>query len=100
MNYELKVIETKSKTSKFHYQVINEAGKVISERRSNREYVAATVDGQFYFGRLDLIRKGDHGKAIRYAEGWRYNNKDKFVPNIAEPNVELLSKLNSIAYKK
>ncbi len=66
MNYELKVTETGRKGGKFHYQVIDETGKVISERKSNREYVACTINGAFYFGRLDLIGKGDHGKDVKY----------------------------------
>lgn len=66
MNYELKVTETKNKAGKFHYQVVDENGVLISERKSNREYVACTIDGQYYFGRIDLIGKGDHGKQVKW----------------------------------
>ena len=66
MNYTLKVTETARKAGKYHYQVIDENGTVISERRSNRKYVACTINGSFYFGRLDLIGKGDHGKMLKY----------------------------------
>lgn len=66
MNYELKITETGNKAGKFHYQVIDENGTVVSERKSNREYVAATINGQYYFGRLDLIGKGDHGRQIKW----------------------------------
>lgn len=66
MNYKLTVTETGNKAGKFHYQVIDETGAVISERKSNREYVACTIHGQYYFGRLDLIGKGDHGKQIKW----------------------------------
>lgn len=71
MKYTLKVTETANKAGKFHYQVMDETGKVISERKSNREYVACTINGGFYFGRLDLIGKGDHGKQVKrlIAEG-------------------------------
>jgi hypothetical protein len=65
MNYELKVTITNNKAGKFHYQVIDENGTIISERKSNREYVACTSKGTFYFGRLDLIGKGDHGRYMR-----------------------------------
>lgn len=65
MNYQLEVIETENKAGKFHYLVKDENGHIISERRSNREYVACTINGQFYFGRIDLIGKGDHGKQIK-----------------------------------
>ena len=60
MNYILKVTETNNKAGKFHYQVIDEAGNVLHERRSHREYVAATINGAFFFGRVDLVGKGDH----------------------------------------
>lgn len=66
MNYKLIVTETGNKAGKYHYQVVDETGKVISQRRSNREYVAATICGSYYFGRLDLIGKGDHGKNVKY----------------------------------
>lgn len=64
--YKLQVKETGNKAGKFHYQVIDEAGNVLSERRSNREYVACTANGSHYFGRLDLIGKGDHGSLIKF----------------------------------
>lgn len=66
MKYKLRVTETLSKSAKFHYEVIDENGNVVSKRVSNREYVACTINGQFYFGRLDLIGKGDHGKQIKW----------------------------------
>lgn len=65
MNYQLKVTETNNKSAKFHYQVLDENGTLISERKSNREYVACTTNGGYYFGRLDLIGKGDHGRALK-----------------------------------
>lgn len=63
--YTLKQTEGDSKSAKFIYQIIDESGKVIAERNSNREFVAATIDGFFFFGRLDLIGKGDHAKHIK-----------------------------------
>lgn len=66
MTYTLKVTETNNKAGKYHYQVINdETGAIVSERKSNREYVACTINGEFYFGRLDLIGKGDHGRRLK-----------------------------------
>lgn len=65
MSFKLTVKETGNKAAKYHYAVVDEAGKVISERKSNREYVACTIEGNFYFGRIDLIGKGDHGKMIK-----------------------------------
>jgi hypothetical protein len=66
MNYELKVTETNNKAAKFIYQVIDEAGNVITERKSNKEYVACTADGVYFFGRLDLIGKGNHGVEMKF----------------------------------
>lgn len=43
-----------------------ENGNVVSTRTSARNYVACTADGSFYFGRLDLIGKGDHGKRLSH----------------------------------
>ncbi len=65
MTYKLTVNETKNKAGKYHYQVVDENGNVISERRSNRIYVACTINGGFYFGRKDLVGKGDHGRQIK-----------------------------------
>lgn len=74
MTYTLTVTQTNNKAARFHYVVTDEAGSVISDRKSNREYVACTACGSFYFGRLDLIGKGDHGKAIKWAEGCGRND--------------------------
>lgn len=65
-SYKLEVRETGNKKQRFIYTVIDETtGNVISQRHSNRQYVAATIYGQYYFGRLDLIGKGDHGKQLK-----------------------------------
>lgn len=66
MNYTLKKTETGRKNGKFLYEVIDESGNVISSRTSNRDYVACTVNGGFYFGRLDLIGKGDHNRKLKH----------------------------------
>ena len=101
MKYILKVTETKNKSGRFHYQVIDESGKIISERRSNREYAACTADGQYYFGRLDLIGKGDHGRTIKFyqdkkAHGYPANTPE-YISRV-DPD-KALQRLNSIAYK-
>lgn len=62
--------ETGKEDPKFNYKVIDEAGKVISERNSSREYVACTAHGAFYFGRLDLIGKGDHANYLKKCQGF------------------------------
>jgi hypothetical protein len=62
MTHQLIVKETNNKNQKYHYQVVDESGNIISERRSNREYVACTIDGNYYYGRLDLVGKGEYRK--------------------------------------
>jgi len=115
MNYELKVTTTNNKAGKFHYQVIDDNGTIISERKSNREYVACTIKGAFYFGRLDLIGKGDHGRYMRDCmknigmsiEQFKktfpaeiypifHNQFDKFISD----SIERYDSYKSIAYKK
>ena len=65
MTYTLNVKETGNKSAKFHYTVTDENGVVISERNSNRVYEACTINGAYYFGRRDLVGKGDHGKTLK-----------------------------------
>lgn len=99
MKYTLNVKETGNKAAAFHYTVTDENGTVISERKSNRVYVACTADGSFYFGRVDLIGGGDHGKQIKYAQGWGWNDsRTKLLPNMRPVDTVRLEKLNSIAY--
>ena len=112
MNYELKVTETKNKAGKFHYQVIDENGNIISERKSNKEYVACTANGHCYFGRLDLIGKGDNGIVIkRYkatldlTEYPSTNIPNGLTPEQALENLknnalEIIKEYTTIAYKK
>jgi len=52
----------------FLYEVRDEKGVLISKRTSKRDYVACTADGVYYFGRRDLIGKGDHGRRLRQAQ--------------------------------
>lgn len=52
----------------YHYKIFNAAGEIVSERKSNRMYAAATVNGEFFFGRPDLVGRGSHGKQLKYIE--------------------------------
>jgi len=61
----LRVTETGKKSAKYLYEIIDAGGEVTSSKNSNREYIAATSNGRFYFGRLDLIGKGDHGRFLK-----------------------------------
>lgn len=54
--------------NKFLYEVQDENGNVVSMRQSERDYVACTIDGSYYFGRLDLIGKGEHGQRVSMAK--------------------------------
>ena len=58
-----KIVKGKS----FQYTVTDESGNIISTRTSKNQYVACTVNGEFYFGRLDLIGQGYHGKLLNRA---------------------------------
>lgn len=64
MKYTLKKTETARKTGKFFYEVIDENGNIISTRSSNREYVACTINGEFFFGRVDLVGKASHKHSL------------------------------------
>lgn len=87
----------KQKGDKFIYTVTDESGNVISTRTSKRDYVACTVSGEFYFGRLDLIGKGDHGKSVSTCRSFIENpggEREAFI----ECMKERLSDLYTIAY--
>lgn len=55
------------KGKNFQYTVTDESGNIISTRTSKHDYVACTANGEFYFGRLDLIGQGYHGKLVNRA---------------------------------
>ena len=71
---EYKLTKTQ-KGKKNLYVVTDETGKQISQRLSARDYVACTIDGRFFFGRLDLVGKGEHGKMLNYANDILTNPK-------------------------
>lgn len=59
---------TPTRGGKYKYTVKDQAGVIISSRLSGRDYVAATIDGEFYFGRIDLIGQGGHGSYLKYRQ--------------------------------
>ncbi len=61
----MKKTETGRKNGKYIYQVVDSNGNVKAERISNKDYVACTSGGTYFFGRVDLIGKGEHGYMIR-----------------------------------
>ena len=62
-----RLTKTELKNGKFLYEVKDENNNTISKRTSTRHYAACTIDGQFYFGRVDLIGKGMHGQLLNQA---------------------------------
>lgn len=83
------------KGKKFEYTVTNEKGKIISKRSSARDYVACTANGEFYFGRLDLIGKGDHGKTLKTFEHISKTHTDF---GVRAQYTQRAQELNTIAY--
>jgi hypothetical protein len=61
--------------------------------------VACTADGNFYFGRLDLIGKGDHGRALKQGTSESYVSymKDQ-LHYTTDQIMDGMRRLNSIAY--
>ena len=79
-----KYILTKTqKGKKYLYEVKDENGNIVSTRTSARDYVACTADGSFYFGRLDLIGKGDHGKRLSHAAAILANPEKEYKKMVA-----------------
>ena len=100
------------KGSNFVYTVTKN-GEIVSQRVSKRDYIACTIDGDFYFGRLDLIGKGDHGRLIKRYQDVKANpgseyeyylkmdgklSKEEYIESRLRYANERLEKLNAIAY--
>lgn len=62
--YKLVKSQASPKAKKLYQVICNETGEVVSSRQSDRDYVAASIFGDWYFGRVDLVGKGDHGKSM------------------------------------
>jgi hypothetical protein len=83
--FKLIKTETGRKAAKFNYKIVDENGAVLTERNSNRDYVAATINGYFYFGRPDLVGKGDHGRFLK-------------SDHLKNDNPDFFNKISKIAY--
>lgn len=57
---------------------IMDGDRILSERVTKKEYIAATADGSIYFGREDLIGKGKHGAAVKRAEAYANYSEEDF----------------------
>jgi hypothetical protein len=77
------ILRKKAKGKKYQYTVTDEKGNVVSTRTSARDYVACTADGSFYFGRLDLIGKGDHGKRLSHTAAILANPEAAYKKQVA-----------------
>ncbi len=75
-----KYILTKTqKGKKFLYEVKDKDGNVVSDRVSARDYVACSVSGEFYFGRIDLVGKGDYSKRLAAANKRANYSKELYM---------------------
>lgn len=84
--YTLRATDTQrvSKGNRFKYELVREDGTVASTRNSDRRYIARLVHDNVFFGRLSLIKDGDHAKLIKAA----ISNNDE----------RRLKELNEVAY--
>lgn len=101
--------KTQLKNGKFQYSVIDQNDNVVLTRTSARQYVACTIYGTF-FGRLDLIGKGEHGFKINLCHKnlsipqskyetfamAKYQTYNQWI----ESNTNLLVRCTTIAYLK
>ena len=65
MAYRLQVRENLLGGGKYIYEIVDSEGEVLKRRISNRVFVAATIDAEFFFRSLDLIGEGDHGRDVQ-----------------------------------
>lgn len=75
------------------YAVMNVEGEILSTRKSKRDYVACTINGGFYFGRINLVNKNGRARAKRLQNAYDL---------LADPRkrYESLLKLQKTAYVK
>lgn len=73
---ETLILTKAPKGKKFIYEIKNEAGEIKAQRISERDYVACTADGSMFFGRRDLIGKGEHGRQLTMYRRGSVNSKE------------------------
>lgn len=66
------------KGKRFLYEVKDADGNVVSKRTSTRDYIACTANGEYYFGRIDLIGKGEHGRMLNEAHRILFNPREYY----------------------
>jgi hypothetical protein len=107
-NYTL--TKTQLKNGKFEYCVIDQDNNVIAKRISFNHYVACTTNGKYFFGRLDLIGKGEQGQILNNCEKdlklteseFQNMGRSKYYTydEMIESCKKTIIKLNTIAYLK
>lgn len=66
-----------TKSAKYRYDIVDETGKVVSSRKTHREYVAALgPHGDNYFGRVDLVQS--------FLRTW-FKHKDEWTAYWSDP---------------
>lgn len=88
---------------KWYYQIIDTRdGQVVAKRTSKRHYVAATVNGENFFGRLDLIGKGEHGRLLAQAEDYKVNTREKYEKIIRDRirEIRLCNRMHLDTFRK
>jgi hypothetical protein len=90
-----KLTATTLSSGKIMYKVIDQDGNVISKRVSTRKYVACTIDGSFYFGRIDLIGHGDHGAMLARIRDCECNTEERYN-NILEKGIREIKVSNRL----
>lgn len=73
-NIKLTVKEINTKAAKFHYKVVDtDTNEVITQRKSNRVYIAATFNGAMYTSVMNgisaMYRNGYSDSQIAYLDG-------------------------------
>ena len=96
---QYKLTATALKSGKTKYQVLDEGGKVVSSRTSARHYVACTIDGSFYFGQLDLIGKGDHGKKLAWIQDLKHNTTPERYRQIVDKRIKEINSASALEHR-
>lgn len=93
---ETMILTKTQKGNKYLYEVKNEAGEVVAKRLSSRDYVACTSNGELFFGRIDLINKGEHARQILvYMQGATNLSNSESYRKYCQESLDIL---RNIAY--
>ena len=90
------ILTKTQKGNKYLYEVKNNEGVVLAKRLSSRDYIACTSNGELFFGRMDLIGKGEHGRQLSMYEKGAQDMKEK--ESFRKWCAESLEIIRNIAY--